>query len=278
MEKSSKSSHIQGVGISARPVHFKEILSEPIFPWLEVLADNYLHKGSISQENLLKLSRLYPLVFHCVEMSLGSSNDLNWLYLKQIKELAALVKPHWISDHLCFSSFSNSYYHDLIPLPYTGEVAKFVAKKINAIQDFFEVPFLIENISSYLNYNISEMSESEFLNEVISETNAGVLLDVNNIYVNSYNHEFDPYDFIDKINLNKVRQIHLAGFKKMDGYLVDTHSNPVHQSVLNLFKYTLSKAEHKIPVCLEWDEDIPKFEKFKMEHKNIEKVYFNESH
>lgn len=277
MEKSFNLNDINGVGISARPTHFSNLLESKQFPWVEFLADNYLVKGSFSRVNLCQLAEIYPLVFHCVGMSIGSSEDFNWDYMRSLKDLTLELSPKWISDHLCFSSFNGNYYHDLIPIPYTLENAKYISTKIQIAQDFFGIPFLIENVSNYMTYSSNEMSESQFLNEIAKSSGCKLLLDVNNIYVNSENSKFDPYRFIDDINLDQVAQIHLAGFKDMQGYLIDTHSSPVHDSVFDLYRYTLRKSGRLIPTCLEWDEDIPTFKDFKREYDKIEKAYHNAS-
>lgn len=274
MEKSFNNTElIQGVGISARPLHFSNLLEKKEFPWLECLADNYLHQGSVSRQNIRKLSEIYPLVFHCVGMSLASSDDFNWDYMKSLKSLVTELSPKWISDHLCFSSFKGNHYHDLIPIPYTMENAAFVAGKITTIQDFFELPFLLENVSNYIAYSASNMEEVDFLNEIAARSGCQLLLDVNNIFVNSINHKFDPFAFIDRMNLSVVGQIHLAGYKDMGDYLVDTHSHPVHEEVLKLYKYTIEKASKPVPTCLEWDTNIPSFNDFAAEHLKIKRVY-----
>ncbi len=275
MAKSSSHHPITGVGVSARPQHFEELLNSevPAFPWLEVLADNYLHEDSISHQRLRALTPSYPLVFHCVGMSLGSSTDFHWDYLKKLKKLIRLIKPQWISDHLCFSSFGPSHYHDLIPLPYTQSMVKHIKKKLSILQDFFEIPLLLENVTNYMSYASNEMSEAEFLNEILAHTHVDLLLDINNIYVNSFNHKFDPYAFVNQIDFSRVKQIHLAGFTDNGSYLVDTHSKPVHQEVQKLYQHTLQRSHKPIPVCLEWDEDIPDFPTFQREQKKIEQIF-----
>ncbi len=272
VEKNSNNT-IQGVGVSARPSHFTQLLEKKEFPWLECLADNYLHKGSLSRKNIRQLSEIYPLVFHCVGTSIGSSEDFDWKYLKSLKELVTELKPKWISDHLCFTSFQDNHYHDLIPIPYTEENARYIANRITKLQDFFEIPFLIENVSNYMTYSSNTMEEASFLNEIVSLSHSKLLLDVNNIYVNSVNHGFDAYKFIDQIDLGRVGQIHLAGYKDMGEFLIDTHSEPVHENVLELYQYTQKRSEQMIPTCLEWDTDIPSFESFKSEQQRIKKVY-----
>ena len=272
MERSS-SSLIKGVGVSARPQYFDELLRSQRFPWLEVLADNYLHKGSVSQNRLFDLSEMYPLVFHCVGMSLGSSKNFDWSYMKKLKGLIKRVKPHWISDHLCFSSFGGFHYHDLIPVPYTSSTVEHFIKKLHIVEDFFEIPFLLENVSIYMTYSVNEMDEVEFINRILDQTKIGLLLDVNNIYVNSFNWGRDAYQFIDQIDFSRVKQIHLAGFRDMGAYLLDTHSHPIHDLVFRLYRYILRKSVESMPVCLEWDEDLPSFDVFKREHKKIQEVF-----
>ncbi len=252
-------STITGVGLSARPQHFAPLMRrDGDLPWLEILADNYLHSGSLQHQKLEQLSELYPLTFHCVNMSIGSSDELNWNYLKEIKSLQKKFSPQWVSDHLCWVSQDGKYLNDLIPLPYTDEVIKHIACRINKLQDFFEQTLVIENVSHYLSYKSSTMTEAEFICAILEETQCDLLLDLNNLYVNSINHNLDASAFLKQLPASQIRQIHLAGHSSMGNHLLDTHSTKVAQPVWQLYGKALGILGD-IPTCLEWDSDIPDY-------------------
>lgn len=250
---------ISGVGLSARPQHFSHLLQkEGDLPWLEILIDNYLFPGSPQSQTLHTLSEMYPLTFHCVSLSIGSTDEWNWPHLKKIKALKKQFNPQWISDHLCWVSQDQKYLHDLIPLPYTDESVLHLCKRINELQDFFEQTLVIENVSHYLTYKSSSMSEVEFLCAILQETNCQLLLDINNLYVNSINHRFDAHSFLKKLPTNQIKQWHLAGHTKTDNCLIDTHSDRVVPAVWSLYQKSL-QIFGDIPLCFEWDNDIPEY-------------------
>ena len=272
MEKKS-SLLIDGVGLSARPQHFKNLLDQNTqLPWIEVLADNYTFKDSIAYNNLKLLSEVYPVVFHCVSSSIASYDELNFAYLEKIKELIDIFNPIWVSDHLCFVSSDNQYSHDLIPVPYTDENIIRIGARIKTLQEYFERPFLIENVSNYFFYKSSSLSEVDFINGILEEANCDLLLDINNLYVNEKNFGIKNSDFLDKVMKSRVKQIHLAGYSEMDGYLLDTHSKPVYEPVWAYYRQAIEKLG-KIPTCIEWDSDIPDFEEILLETRKALKIY-----
>lgn len=259
-----------GLGLGLRPEHFDQVLNgESRVQWFEILTENYLGIPGCGQSPLLpKLIRLaekYPVVFHCVSMNIGSIDEIDFHFLQQVKELKELIKPRWISDHLCWTGINNKNTHELLPLPYTDEAVKHVSKKINQIQDYFEERILIENTSSYITYEHSEMTEWEFITEIINRTNCGLLLDINNVYVSSLNHNFDAKKFLDNIPLQNVGQIHIAGHRKKEsGLIIDTHDDHVCEEVYKLVEYFLTLRD--LPsAMIEWDDKIPDLKTYEEE-------------
>lgn len=259
-----------GLGLGLRPEHFDQVLNgESRVQWFEILTENYLgipeHGQSPLLSKLLRLVETYPIVFHCVSMNLGGIDNLDLDFLKQIKELKNLVKPKWISDHLCWTGIDNKNSHELLPLPYTEEAVNHVSRKINQVQDFFGERILIENTSTYVTYQNSHMEEWEFINEIVKKTDCGILLDINNVYVSSVNHNFDAKTFLDNMPLRNVGQIHIAGHRKKEsGLIIDTHDDFVCQEVYELLRYFLTLSE--LPsTMVEWDANIPDLKTYEEE-------------
>lgn len=250
---------IQNVGLGFRSCHYSYIIENlPAVPWFEIITENYLGKQGVALKQLQTLREHYPLVFHGVSMSLGSTDPLNIEYLQQLKHLSAVIKPAYISDHLCWTSVNGEYFHELLPLPYTEEAINHVGARIQQVQDFLGQQILIENVSSYLNYSHSTMPEWEFINAIAETADCFILLDVNNIYVSAHNHGFDASFYINQINTSRVRQFHLAGFLDCGTHLLDTHGAYVHEKVWSLYETALQRFG-AIPTLIEWDNDIPSF-------------------
>ncbi len=250
---------IKGVGLGLRSAHYSDILKEnPAIPWFEVLADNYLIKGSPNLSYLEKIRQNYPLTLHCIGMSLGSMDPLNFNYLKKIKKLIKIVEPVLISDHLSWTSFNKQYFHELLPLPFTEEAIFHVAKRIRQVQDFLEQKIMIENISSYLCFKQSQLTEWAFLKEIADQADCFILLDINNIYVNAYNHQLNALNYIKSLDTNRIAQFHLAGFENKGYYLLDTHGASFSSDVLKLFQQAIKKFG-ALPTVIEWDSHIPIF-------------------
>lgn len=248
---------IANVGVGLRAVHVNQILKEkPEINWLELLADNHMAKGGLARQQALQISSLYPVTLHCVGMSIGSAEPLNIEYLKRLKGFMDQLQPAWVSDHLCWSSLNGIQSHDLLPLPYTEEALNNTVSKINQIQDYLNTQIVIENVSSYLTYKHSTMHEWEFLRTVAEQADCFILLDLNNIYVSHYNHNFSINDYLEHIPFERVREIHLAGYEDRVHYLLDAHNNPVSKEVWNIYRM-VTKQHPTIPTLLEWDNDIP---------------------
>ncbi|HGI8166035.1 TPA: DUF692 domain-containing protein [Legionella pneumophila] len=246
-----------GFGLGLRTDHYEDVLgSNPPVNWFEIITENYLVPGGKPLYYLDKIRESYPMVMHGVSLSLGSSDPINWNYLKQVNELAARIEPAWISDHLCWTGVSGLNMHDLLPLPYTQEMVRHVVSRLTQIQDYLKMPLLIENVSSYLTYKQSEMTEWEFINNVLKQSGCYLLLDVNNVYVSAYNHGFNAMDYINAMPAEKVMQIHLAGHSNYGNYLIDTHDAPIIEPVWQLYAETIKRVG-LVSTMIERDDNIP---------------------
>jgi len=249
------------VGLGLRSAHIKQIIQQqPQVPWFEVLLDNHTAQGGLIPRQLAAMRQYYPLSFHCVGMSLGGVSALDREYLAMLKRMISEYDPILISDHLCFSHHNEHHFNDLLPIPYTEESLTHVSARINEVQDFLGKKILVENVSMYCQFKSSEMNEAEFLAELVTGTGCGLLLDINNIYVNEFNHGFIAKEFIDTIPMDAVGEVHLAGFEDKEDYLIDAHNNRISQPVWELFEYYLQQQQHATPILIEWDNDIPGFE------------------
>src|SRR6201992_3087278 len=248
-----------GVGIGLRIPHYQHILGEkPVVDWFEIISENYMVDGGRPLQVLDQILDQYRVVQHGVSMYFGSAQPLSREHLKRLKSLVRRTRTPWLSDHLCWGSVDGRYTHDLLPMPYTFEAVKATAEKIRSVQDFVEVPVVVENVSSYAEYHVSEMTEWEFLTEVVERADCGILLDVNNIYVSSQNHSFNPLDYVNSVPAERVAQIHIAGHSKYRKYILDTHDHPVIDPVWKLYDRAIQRVGHTATL-LEWDDSIPTF-------------------
>jgi hypothetical protein len=248
---------IRGFGLGLRPQHYTEVLhSRPPLDWLEIISENYLVPGGKPLYFLDRIRELYPMVMHGVSLSIGSAAALDFEYLAQLKTLARRVRPGWISDHLCWTGAGTTNLHDLMPLPYTGEALRHVAERIGQVQDFLGQRIVIENVSSYVTYRSSEMTEWQFIAELAAQADCDLLLDVNNVYVSSVNHGFDAREFLDAIPPERVRQMHLAGHSHQGDFLIDTHDAAVCEPVWDLYRHATQRFG-QIPTMIERDDNIP---------------------
>jgi uncharacterized protein len=249
-----------GVGIGLRIPHYRHILSEkPTVDWFEIISENYMIDGGRPLHVLDQILDQYKVVQHGVSMYFGSAQPLNREHLKRLKILTHRTKTPWLSDHLCWGSVDGRYTHDLLPIPYTREAVKTTAEKVRQVQDYLEIPVVVENVSSYAEFNDSEMTEWQFLNEVVEAADCGILLDVNNIYVSSQNHEFDPFVYLNSVPAERVAQIHIAGHSKYEKYILDTHDHPVIDPVWRLYERAIERCG-PVATLLEWDDNIPTFD------------------
>ncbi|MBV9698178.1 MAG: DUF692 domain-containing protein [Gammaproteobacteria bacterium] len=246
-----------GFGLGLRVDHYEEILAgDPPVDWFEVLSENYLVPGGKPLNYLTRIRERYPVAMHGVSLSIGSSAPLDTDYLKQLKALAARIEPEWVSDHLCWTGLAGSNTHDLLPLPYTEEAVEHVAGRVRQVQDFLGRRILLENVSSYVTFRHSRLTEWEFLGAIAARADCLLLLDVNNIYVSAVNHGFDPLTYLQAVPAERVQQIHLAGHEDHGDYLVDTHDHPVPDPVWRLYAAALRRLG-PVSTMIERDDHIP---------------------
>ncbi len=246
-----------GFGMGLRPEHYTEILEgNPPIDWFEVISENFLVPGGKPLAILDQIVERYPVVMHGVSLSIASTQPLDMDYLQGLKTLAKRTDPKWISDHLCWTGVHGVNLHDLLPFPYTQEALDHICERINIVQDFLGRPFTLENVSSYVGFNNSEMTEWDFISEMSKRTGCWLLLDVNNVFVSSFNHDFDPLEFINGIPHDRVVQFHMAGHSDHETYIVDTHDAPVRDEVWELYKACL-KRFGPVSTIIERDDNIP---------------------
>ncbi|RAP35709.1 hypothetical protein B1207_11520 [Legionella quinlivanii] len=246
-----------GFGLGLRTQHYEDILNYlPDIDWFEIISENYLIPGGKPLYYLDKIREHYPMVMHGVSLSLGSSDPIQWDYLKQVKELASRIEPVWISDHLCWTGVNGLNMHDLLPVPYTKEIILHIVSRLTQIQDYLKKPFLIENVSSYLGYKQSEMTEWEFITSILRQSGCYMLLDVNNVYVSAVNHGFDPMDYLNALPPEKIMQIHLAGHSNCGNYQIDTHDASVIDPVWELYEKAVQRFG-SVSTMIERDNHIP---------------------
>ncbi len=246
-----------GFGLGLRTEHYETIVSEwPAVDWFEALTENYMVGGGKPLHYLDRIRSRYPMVMHGVSLSIGGSDPLNRDYLKQLKALAEHIEPAWISDHLCWTALNGKHMHDLLPLPYTEEAVDHVAARVSAVQDFLGRQILLENVSSYVTYTHSALSEWEFLTTIAEAADCLILLDINNIYVSACNHEFDPCEYLHGVPAKRVYQLHLAGHTNQGNIIVDTHDHPVIDPVWALYAAAVRHFGF-VSTMIERDDNIP---------------------
>ncbi len=249
-----------GFGLGLRVDHYEAIFaSQPPIDWFEALTENYLVPGGKPLHHLMRIRERYPLVLHGVSLSIGSTAPLDREYLRQLKALAQRVEPAWISDHLCWTGVAGRNMHDLLPLPYTEEALAHVAGRVRTVQDVLGRRILLENVSSYVSFRDSQLTEWQFLAEIAARADCLILLDVNNIYVSAVNHEFDALEYLDGIPAARVQQIHLAGHENHGDYLIDTHDHPVCDPVWQLYAAAVRRFG-AVSTMIERDAHIPPLE------------------
>ncbi|CDG80868.1 MNIO family bufferin maturase [Janthinobacterium agaricidamnosum] len=249
-----------GFGLGLRPSHYNDLLhTSPAtsgIDWFEILSENYMVPGGKPLAMLDAIRQDYPMVMHGVSMSIGTPEGPSDDYLRQLKALMQRVQPLWLSDHLCWTGMHGKNMHDLFPLPYTDEAIKTVVRNVRRVQDYLERPILLENVSSYLTYNADTFQEWDFVAAVAEESDSLILLDVNNIYVSSVNHGFDPAMYLRAMPAKRVQQIHLAGHSVQEGCIIDTHDRAVSDPVWALYADALRRFG-PVATMIERDDNIP---------------------
>ncbi|MBI3315474.1 MAG: DUF692 family protein, partial [Candidatus Omnitrophica bacterium] len=261
-----------GCGLGLRTPHYQTILeTRPKVDWFEAVSENYMDSGGRPVQVLEKIRERYPVALHGTALSIGSSDPLNLKYLERLKRLADRVSPFLVTDHLCWSSVNGEALHDLLPIPFTEEAVKHTVRRVRQVQDLLGRNIALENVSTYVTYRHSAMTEWEFIREVARRSGCGILLDLNNIYVNAVNHDFNPYDYLEGIPEGLVAQFHLAGHTDMGDFLFDTHSQPIIQKVWKLYERAL-ELWGPVSTLIEWDEHIPKFPVLLAEAEKAKKI------
>ncbi len=263
-----------GFGLGLRTDHFVDVLEQkPDVDWFEIVSENFMVDGGKPRHFLNAIRRDYPMVMHGVSLSIGSTDPLDMDYLRKLKGLASELQPEWLSDHLCWTSVGNVNSHDLLPLPYSEEAIDHVVDRVRRVQDYLGRQILLENVSSYLTYNESICPEWEFISEVVQRADCFLLLDINNIYVSARNHDFDPLDYINAIDPNRVRQFHLAGHSDYGDYVIDTHDQNVTDSVWQLYAQSLARFG-QVSTMIERDDNIPALHTL-VEELNVARTIYN---
>jgi uncharacterized protein (UPF0276 family) len=256
---------VRGFGLGLRTDHYLDFIErKPAVDFLEVISENYLVPGGRPLAHLDAIRRDYPMVMHGVSLSIGSTDPLDLKYLGEIKALAARIEPGWISDHLCFTGVDHTNLHDLLPLPYSEAALAHLVERVARVQDFLGRRIALENVSSYVAYRADEMSEWDFIAALAERADCMILLDVNNVYVNSVNHGFDARRFIDAMPRARVCQIHMAGHEDHGEYIIDTHDHPICAAVFELYRYSVGRLG-AIPSIIERDDNIPPLETLMVE-------------
>lgn len=262
------------VGIGFRKDFSEEFLEGSLLnpDFIEVAPENWMGIGGYWKKVFKKLTQKHPLFLHGLSLSIGSPDDLDYDFLKQLKEFIGEYKPLVYSEHLSFSKCDNAHLYDLLPIPFTGDAVKHVAKRIQQVQDYLEQKITIENVSYYTPV-AAEMSEVEFINAVVKEADCDLLLDVNNVYVNSFNHQYNPKEFIQQLPLERVKYIHMAGHTKVaDDLIIDTHGEAIIDPVYDLFDFTLKQVKRDVPVLLERDFNIPDLPELQQELNQLKAI------
>lgn len=261
-----------GFGLGLRTDHYQAVLdTKPEVDWFEVITENYLVPGGKPLYFLEKIRQDYPLVMHGVSLSIGSSDALNMDYLRQVKQLANNIEAQWISDHLCWTGFNSKNSHDLLPLPYSEEALKHLVQRVQEVQDFLGRQILLENVSSYVTFSDSVLTEWEFINELAHQADCLLLLDVNNVYVSAFNHDFSAIDYINALSTNRIQQIHLAGHTHCGTHIIDTHDEAIIDPVWELYAKCIERFGN-VSTMIERDDNIPPLNELLVELKKAREI------
>jgi uncharacterized protein (UPF0276 family) len=246
-------------GLGLRTDHYEDIVANPRkVSWFEAISENYMVPGGSPLYWLDRIRREYPMALHGISMSIGSIDPLDMRYLDELKQLIARVQPMWVSDHLCFTGLRGMNMHDLLPLPCTEEALDHVAERVMRVQDYLGRRLVLENVSSYVTYAASELNEWDFIAELTRRADCDILLDVNNVYVSAFNHEFDARTFLRAMPRERVRQFHLAGHLNKGTHIIDTHDHPIIGDVWDLYAEAV-RLFPGVPTMIERDADIPPY-------------------
>lgn len=268
---------ISGFGIGLRAPHLTYVLEKkPAIDWFEVITENLfgldLKPEGVVPRTILKIREHYPIALHGVSLSIGSTDPLSLKYLRALEETVKKFQPLWISDHLCWTGVKGENIHDLLPIPYTQKALRFVSARVQKVQDRLQRPLVLENVSSYVSYPASEMTEGDFLRELSVRTGCGLLVDLNNIFVSCRNHGWDTNAYLNALPPDSIVEYHLAGHQNHGDYLLDSHDEPVCPEVWNLYGQALKRWGAR-STLLEWDEKIPPLEVLQRELQKAKHIY-----
>lgn len=260
-----------GVGLGLRRELYKSILKhKDQIDFVEIAPENYILRGGEPLQRLLNVNKFLPVIPHGLNFSIGGFEPFDDVLINNTKKLFKIIQPPWFSDHLCFNYVDKTYIHDLLPLPFNKRVAKHVADRLKKVQDIFQIPFLIENPSYYMVLD-KEMNEADFIIYILEKSDCGLLLDINNVYVNSRNHRYDAVKFLNRLPLERTVQVHIAGHLNKGKIIIDTHGEPIIGQVYKLLKELLKRVTPKA-ILLERDFNFPKFSELLTEIKEIRKI------
>ena len=261
-----------GFGLGLRTTHYEAIFDiKPALDWFEIISENFMVSGGRPLANLMRIRNDYPMAMHGVSLSIGGTDALNDEYLRELKKLADRIEPVIISDHLCWTGVAGKNLHDLMPIPYTEEAIAHVADRVRQVQDFLGRQILLENVSSYVTFAQSEMSEWDFLRSIAQQADCHILLDINNIFVSAFNHGFEPIEYLMGIPVDRVRQFHLAGHENRGDIIIDTHDAPVSNPVWDLYAQAC-KRFGPVSTMIERDDNIPPLDELLVELNHARKI------
>jgi hypothetical protein len=246
-----------GHGVGVRPEHYTAWLSSaPKVDWVEAITENHFSKGGRPNAVLEKLRNEFPVVLHGVSLGIGSVDPIDGGHLRALLELVERIDPAYVSEHLSWGRYQGHYAHELLPLPCTEEAVALVVDRVREVQDLLRRQILLENVSSYVAYRESTMTEWELLARVAEAADCGILLDLNNVYVSARNHGFDPMAYLDALPASRVAQFHVAGHRDTGRYVLDTHDGPIDEPVWDLYREAVRRFG-RVPTLVEWDQRLP---------------------
>jgi uncharacterized protein (UPF0276 family) len=262
-----------GFGIGLRPQHYQDIIdTRPVIDWFEIISEDFLVDGGSPLYYLDQIRPHYPIAMHGVSLSIGSCDPLDQDYLQRLKQLMLRVDPLWVSDHLCWTGVNGVNIHDLMPLPYTQEAIDHVVQRVTQVQDYLGRQLLLENVSSYVDYRQSEMTEWEFLTAIANKADCLILLDINNVYVNAFNHQFNALTYLDHLPKHRIKQFHLAGHENCQTHIIDTHDHPIIDPVWALYAEAV-KRYGSVATLIERDANIPTLPELLLEAEQAKNIY-----
>jgi uncharacterized protein (UPF0276 family) len=260
------------VGIGLHPKFYSDLEPGQGVDYLEIISENFIFEQPVPNHHLSRFAADFPIVLHGVSLNLLGAEPLDQDYLLKIKNLADRLDAPFFSDHLCWNQIGTAFLHDLLPTPYRHELIDHASERAKYVQDFVGRPFAIENLSSYVKFKESELSEIDFYAAIVEQSGCNYMLDINNVYVSSVNHDFSALEYVNRIDFSKVMQVHLAGHDSSKGnFIIDTHDRKIDQKVWDLYEFAWKKGG-PFPTLIEWDENIPDLATVMLEVEKVRQV------